>query len=109
MNRMSIEEAESQIDEEIVQFFEKLHPLGEQQSVLNMLLYFKLISQNYVQFVRLLRSNPLYLAKAVTGLTFNDMAPVIRVIAHSLFGERFQAREELLLLQLIKADNPSTT
>lgn len=101
MKRMCMDDGEKEIEEDIIQFFEKLHPLGEQQDVLSCP-YFGLIWKNYARFVRLLRSNPLYLAKAVSGLTFNDMAPVIKVIVHSLFGERFQAREELLLLQLIK-------
>eukprot|EP00698_Gefionella_okellyi_P003916 TRINITY_DN13630_c0_g1_i1.p1 TRINITY_DN13630_c0_g1~~TRINITY_DN13630_c0_g1_i1.p1 ORF type:complete len:854 (-),score=133.11 TRINITY_DN13630_c0_g1_i1:12-2513(-) len=90
MNRMSVQEADIRIEDEIIQFFEKLHPLGDQ-------------TENYVHFARLLRSNSSYLARAVMSLSFNDMAPIIKVIVHSLFGERFQAREELLVLTFIKA------
>lgn len=34
-------------------------------------------------------------------LSFNEIAPIAKAVVFSLFGERFQAREELLLLRLI--------
>lgn len=58
--------------------------------------------QSYTALARMLRTNTLYLSKALPFLAFNDIAPIVKVVVYSLFGERFQAREELLLLTLIK-------
>lgn len=57
---------------------------------------------DYAAFLYLLRLEPVVLAKALMRVPYADMDYVVQVLNFSLFPDLFQAREEILLLELCK-------